>query len=206
MRMFLAILVALLVHVGAAHGEILLNELMADPASDWDGDSLYQFRDDEWVEVINTGPATESLDGYRLAGPDTTWRYAFTGILAPGEIRVVYGSESYAWEQATGNPQFGFRLSNTGGEIVLWRHTATDSSIVDRYVYADHEAEDDRSTGRFPDGEATWMLFDWQNPYTGSTPPVGSGCGPSPGLPAFCPVPVKPGSWGRIKVAFASGP
>jgi hypothetical protein len=189
---------------GAASAEevILLNELMADPASDWNGDGVYHSRDDEWVEVVNAGASPVSLIGYRLASPDTTWRYEFSGTLDPGQVQVVYGSQSYAWEQATGNPAYGLRLTNTGGVITLWKLSPADTVLVDSYAYADHEAEDERSSGRFPDGGAVWTLFDALNPYSGSGEPTGSGCEPSPGSAAFCPVPAREGSWGRIKGLF----
>lgn len=185
-----------------AAADVLLNEIMADPARDWDGDTVYNFRDDEWVEIVNTGVAPVVLDGYRLASADSVWRYEFTGSLDPGSHAVVFGSESYAWEQSTGNPAFGFRLANSGGTLVLWKLTATDSVIVDSYTYQDHEAEDDRSTGRHPDGAGEWKLMDAINPYSGGAMPSGSGCAPSPGAIISCPVPAKSETWGRIKALY----
>jgi hypothetical protein len=188
-----------------AFPEILLNEVMADPARDWDGDALYNFRDDEWVEIVNTGPGAVSLEGYRLAGADTSWRYAFSGTLGAGERAVVYGSQSYLWEEANGEPQYGLRLGNTGGEIVLWHLTSADSAVVDGYAYVDHEAEDDRSSGRLPDGTGTWSLFDALNPYSGSEEPGPTGCEPSPGEAVICTVPVERGTWGRLKMIYTGG-
>jgi hypothetical protein len=192
-----AALAALLVGHGSAAGAVLLNEILADPARDWNGDSVISSRDDEWVEIVNTSGAPMDLAGYRLSSPDTTWRYEFSGTLAPRSVRVVYGSESYAWEQANGEPAFGLRLSNTGGEILLWCLDG-DSTIVDRFTWKDHEAEDDRSSGRLPDG-GPWALFDGLFPYTGATEPVGTGCAPSPGALTTCAVGALGVSWGRVK-------
>jgi len=204
-RLLLAGLFALLtVFTGSAGAEVLLNEVLADPAQDWDGSGALQSRDDEWVEIVNTGPTTVDLSTYRLASPDTTWRYEFSGTLAPGAVRVVYGSGSYAWEQATGNPAFGLRLTNSGGSIGLWSLTAQDTVMVDCYVYVDHEADDDRSTGRVPDGGDEWQLFDAINPYDGATAPLSSGCVPSPGATINCPTPVEARTWGRVKREFRS--
>jgi hypothetical protein len=179
---------------------ILLNEVLADPARDWDGDGLVNSRDDEWVEIVNAGTATVDLAGFRLAGADTAWRYAFSGLLAPGEVRVVYGSAAYDWESANGEALYGLRLNNAGGAITLWRWSPTDSVMVDCYTYADHEADDDRSSGRAPDGGEAWRLFDSMNPYTGAVPPLGTGCGPSPGAPVFCPTPAVGRTWGSLKI------
>ncbi len=181
------ILPALAGSAAPACGQVLVNEIMADPAGDWDGDSTYSFRDDEWVEIVNTGPSSVSLAGFRLAGADTSWRYEFSGTLDPGAVTVVYGSQSYAWEQANGEPAYGLRLGNTGGYIGLWRIAGEDTVLADCYTYADHEAEDDRSTGRYPDGAETWKVFDGMNPYDGTDLPAGTGCLPSPGRPPPAP-------------------
>lgn len=193
------ILPALAGSAAPACGQVLVNEIMADPAGDWDGDSTYSFRDDEWVEIVNTGPSIVSLAGFRLAGADTSWRYEFSGTLDPGAVTVVYGSQSYAWEQANGEPAYGLRLGNTGGYIALWRIAGEDTVLADCYTYADHEAEDDRSTGRYPDGAETWKVFDGMNPYDGTEPPAGTGCLPSPGAPATCTTPVEASTWGLLK-------
>jgi hypothetical protein len=185
--------------VGPAAAQILINEICADPASDWDGSGAYSFRDDEWVEIVNAGASTVVIDGYRLAGADTSWRYEFAGELGPGEVAVVYGSESYAWEDANGEDRYGLRLGNTTGEIWLWRLSAPDTVRLDGYVYADHEAEDDRSTGRLPDGGPEWRLFDALNLYGGEDPPFGTGCSPSPGERTTCPTAVERTTWSRIK-------
>ena len=154
------------------------------------------------MEIVNTGTAPIVLDGYRLASADSVWRYEFSGSLDPGAHEVVFGSASYAWEQTTGNPAFGLRMTNTGGTMVLWRLSATDSMIVDSYAYQDHEAEDDRSTGRLPDGSDEWKVMDAINPYSGGSLPSGSGCAPSPGAMISCPLPVKSETWGRIKALY----
>ena len=152
---------------------------------------------------MNTGAAPVLLDGYRLANPDSVWRYEFSGSLDPGDHALVFGSESYAWEQSTGNPAFGLRMANSGGTMVLWKLSLADSVILDSYTWQDHEAEDDRSTGRFPDGADEWRVFDAINPYSGGALPSGSGCAPSPGTIISCPLPVKSSTWGRIKALYA---
>ena len=182
-----------------ASAQLLLNEVLADPARDWNGDAAISSRDDEWVEVINTGLATLDLAGYRLAGPDSVWRYEFSGVLAPGAVRVVYGRQSYEWEGANGYPAFGLRLGNSGSEIVLFRVVGNSVSLVDCYAYADHEADDDRSSGRGPDGGANWILLDGHNPWTGMAEPRGSGCYPTPGGFLICATPVEPVTWSRVK-------
>ena len=43
-----------------------INEFMPGPGSDWDGDFDSDSRDDEWVEITNTGAAALDLEGYYL--------------------------------------------------------------------------------------------------------------------------------------------
>lgn len=176
-----------------------INEILADPASDWDGDGEANFKDDEWVEIVNAGSVPVALEPYRLSGAEQELRFGFTGTLAPGGVVVVYGSESTAWEAANGESQFGLRLNNTGGYLALWRIDGPDTVLVDCYTYLDHEAEDDRSTGRAPDGADAWRVFDGMNPYDGETAPLGTGCAPTPGEGVSCPTPVEASTWGRLK-------
>jgi len=181
---------------------LMLNEILADPQRDWNGDGVLNSRDDEWVEIVNVGISAVTLDDYLLAGADTSWRYGFSGGLAPGGVLVVYGSQSYAWENANGAPRFGLRLVNTGGTIGLWRVVNGDTVLVDSYSFQDHEADPDRSTGRFPDGAGSWRVFDALNVYTGSKLPLGTGCMPSPGHLFQCPTPVQIVTWGRLKARY----
>jgi hypothetical protein len=41
------------------------------------------------------------------------------------------------------------------------------------------------------------------NPYTGATPPLGTGCAPTPGAPNDCGVvPTLRETWGRLKAQY----
>lgn len=204
-----AFLVLLLSTAGARPAwcapEVALNEVLADPARDWDGDLTLDSTDDEWVEIVNTGAVSADLTGLLLGDLTRAWAYGFSGMLAVGGRLVIYGSTSQAWQQANSEPAFGLRLANAGDTVVLWHVAGTDTVIVDQVTFADHEAEDDRSSGRRPDGGATWELFDGLNPYTGSKPPLGNGCAPSPGASNACVTPVEATTWGRIKARMSVG-
>lgn len=197
--LLLSCLAASAVH---AQSPIKLNELLAGPARDWDGSGALSTRDDEWIEILNTGAATVDLAGYLLTDGDRIPRFAFTGSLAPGAVRVVYGKDSYDWERATGFPAFGLSLANTGDQAMLWQVVGPDTVLVDSYSYQSHEAAADRAVGRIPDG-ASWALEDGLNPYTGSTPPLATGCSPTPGGSNTCgTTPLRVASWGRVKTLY----
>jgi hypothetical protein len=181
---------------------LLLNELMAGPARDWDGSGTFSTRDDEWVEIFNAGSEPVDLSPCLLTDGDGIPRFALSGALAPGGHLVVFGKDSYDWEKAHGFPAYGLSLSNSGDTVMLWQVAGAETSLVDSYVYKSHEAAADRAVGRKPDG-GIWTLFDGLDPYTGTTPPLGTGCTPTPGQANVCEdTPVTPATWGRLKSLY----
>ena len=203
---FLAVTLVLSVFTigSAVSAQIVLNEFMADPASDWDGDGVYSYRDDEWVEIANLGVSTTDLSGYYLAdaeGPPV-WRYGFSGQLSPGEVLIVYGSDSRAWEESAGFPIYGLSLNNTGDELRLYRVAGEDTALVDLYVFGDKAADDDRSVGRRPRLTDIWIMFDGLNPCSATCDPPSSGCDPTPGQPNDCTMETGSESWGSIKSRY----
>jgi hypothetical protein len=159
-------------------------------------------RDDEWIEVVNTAAEALDLSAYLLTDSDRLPRYAFSGTLAPGERRLVFGRQSYDWEKAYGYPAYGLSLANTGDTVMLWQVAGAETLLVDAYAYQSHEAAADRAVGRRPDG-GPWVLFDGLNPYVGTTPPLGTGCTPTPGLANVCDdTPTRNPTWGRLKALY----
>lgn len=189
--------------VAVAAPGLVLNEFLAGPARDWDGSGAVSTRDDEWVEVFNGGAAAVDLSSCLLTDGDRLPRYAFSGTLEPGGRRLVFGSDSYAWEKAAGWPAYGLALANTGDAVMLWQVAGAETLLVDSYTYVSHEAAADRAVGRRVDG-GDWALFDGLDPYTGTTPPLGTGCAPSPGTTNLCgETPALTTTWGRIKRLYS---
>ena len=186
----------------AAAPDVRLSEILAAPARDWDGSGAFSSRDDEWIEIVNGGATVQDLAPYFVTDGDSIPRFGFAGTLAPGATLLVTGAMSVAWERATGHPVFGLSLGNTGDRVLLWKATGADTSLVDEYAYKPHEAAADRATGRTPDG-GEWRLEDQLNPYAGTTPPLGTGCPPTPGAANTCGiVPARQTSWGRLKALY----
>jgi len=185
----------------------VLNEVMADPATDWNGDGVYDFKNDEWAEIYNPGPTAVDLANYYLGDEVGGFVYGFTGSLPAGGVMVVHGSASVAWESAHAQSTTGLRLGNDGDTITLWQVVGGSNVLVDSYAYTTNEADDDRSSGRSPDGSTTWALFDGLNPYTGSGLPAGNGQPPTPGAlnaGGAPPTPVAESTWGRVKELYAT--
>ena len=186
-----------------AQSPLRLNEFMAGPARDWDGSGTFSSRDDEWVEVVNAGATSLALDGFIITDGDSLPRFALSGSLAPGDHRMVTGKESYDWEKATGHPAFGLSLANSGDAVMLWQVVGAETLLVDAYTYTSHEAAADRAVGRSPDATGAWVIFDALDPYTGTTPPQGNGCAPTPGAANACgSTPVRSVPWGRLRTIY----
>ena len=190
LRMAVAYVLVMLGLLGLApypgFAELVINEVMADPASDWDGDGAYQYRDDEWVEILNTGPdlVDLSLYGLRDASSDDP-RLRLSGTLEPGQVQVFFGSEAVVWQQEQGNTVAGLSLNNGGDILELLFLGESEAQVVDTVTYLDHEGEDDRSSGLGADN-LTWQLFDALNPHAGTQEPLGTGCAPTPGAANLC--------------------
>jgi len=186
---------------------VVINEILADPASDWNGDGEIDTKLDEWVEVHNTGPDGVFLTHYWLRDSlDDTPHLNMFGYLEAGETAVFYGHHAVAWQLENGAGSSGLSLNN-GGDTVVLLHTNEDDpdqlDVVDSHAYVSHTAEDDRSTGRHQEGEV-WLLFDGLNIYDGTNEPLSTGCEPSPGAPNACPggTPAEATSWSAVKGRF----
>lgn len=201
-RIAFMFLLVLVLFPASVFAEIIINEILPSPSIDWNGDGIYNYRDDEWVEIYNNSDSPAILDGYRIGDADTTWRYGLCGIISAQGHLVIYGSQSYAWEKANGYPAYGLSLANTGDTVRLWRFIGVDSSQVDSYTYGKTAGGSDRSVGRKPSGGLDWYVFDALNPYSGTEPPLGTGCPPTPGGSNGCATGVDSRPWGAIKALF----
>ncbi len=185
--------------IPAAASGLVLNEFLAGPARDWNGSGSVSTRDDEWVEVFNAGATAVDLSAFLVTDGDRVPRIALDGTLEPGGRRLVFGSDAYTWEKAQGYPAYGLSLANSSDSVMLWQVIGADTLLVDSYAYLSHEAAADRAVGRRLDG-GEWALFDALDPYTGTTPPLATGCAPSPGAANQCGnTPTLTSTWGRIK-------
>jgi hypothetical protein len=198
----IATLAFLFLDAPAVPCEVLLNEILAGPTQDWNGDGTVSSRDDEWLEVFNAGTASADMSAFLMSDADSTLRYQFGGMLLPGERVLVFGSQAVQWQRDNGFSIAGLSLNNSGDTVRLWRVMAGDTVMVDAYLYKSHETSGDRASGREPDG-GPWALFDGLNPYTGSLEPAGNSCRPTPGAANECDATqTHEGTWGRIKKTY----
>src|SRR5262249_23538037 len=117
-RLALAVLAAAFITTAldapAVPCDVLLNEILAGPPRDWNGDGTVSSRDDEWVEIVNLGATAADLSGYLLSDADSTMRFAFTGLLEAGGHQVIYGLQAVEWQRGNGRAISGLSLNNSG--------------------------------------------------------------------------------------------
>lgn len=153
--------------------EVRLNEFLASPRDvDWDGDGSANYLD-EWVEIHNAGQATVDLAGWKLTddapsamGPDLapagTYLFPASTLLAPGEFRLVFRSQS------------GLALNASDEWIRLLHPDDTEADVV----YADRFSGYDQAWCRLPDGSGSWTLKCQETPGEANQPAPGTGSRP----------------------------
>jgi hypothetical protein len=174
---------------------VWLNEILADPPPDPDGDAngdgVRNSADDEFVEIINRGASPIDLSNWSLAD-STGVRHVFPAglMLDAGDLYVVFGGGT-----PTGIPA-GASVASTG--TLSLNNTADQVRLLDaaNVVKDSHpygsEANGDQSLIRLPDGEGAWTRpldagFSWRY---------------SPGQLNAAPSAIERTSWARVKTMF----
>jgi hypothetical protein len=140
--------------------ELVLNEIMPAPGTDWNGDGSFSSQADEWVEIFNPGAVAVELSNYFVAdaGGKATPRAGASGPLGPGGHLFVTGEIAADWETANGFPAVGLSLNNSGDTVHLFRTAGGTTTLVDSLTYSGSDG--DVSLGRLPDGTEPWTAFD----------------------------------------------
>lgn len=174
---------------------VKLNEVLADPPPDLDGDANRDGErdasDDEFIELLNCGSAPVDISGWVLrdaSGP----RHIFGEgvVVAPREFVTVFGGGSptgfsgKVYTASTG----GLGLANTGDEVSL---LDAGGGLVDFHSYGT-EGGRDESMVLYPDCSDSWTLpsgYDYGQPF-------------SPHEPNDPQSGVSSSTWGGIKALY----
>jgi len=200
--LFLTSLLILLSLPSGSFAQVVLTELLAAPGSDWSGDGIIDWRDDEWVEIANRGDSPVVLDDYWVSDElnDSPVRYRFSGTLQPNEALFVTGQQARQWQLDMGLGGAGLSLRNSGGDVVLYQDVGDSVVLADVVSYESYQVEGDRALGRQPLQSDQWMLFDGLNLYHGNQEPGSTGCLPSPGEINDCgDTAVGEANWSNLK-------
>jgi hypothetical protein len=182
--------------VRSGNVQVRLNEILADPPADLDGDAnrdgVRDAADDEFVEILNCGSTAVDISGWTIAD-ETSVRHVFeeSGATAqPGELITVFGGgepTGFLGQVFTASAG-GLGLANSGDVVYLRDRSG---AIVDVHAFGG-EGGKDQSMIRYPDCTDAWMLcseagletlFSPQQPNDGQSGVVGS-------------------RWGNIKALF----
>ncbi len=113
---------------------------------------------DPWVELHNSGTTAADLTGYYLSDTYTNltkWPFPDATSLASGGFRLVW-CDNEPGETGSGELHSSFRLSSTGGSVVLTKVSGSVTTIVDYLNYPAINV--DQAYGAFPDGTPTKRL------------------------------------------------
>ncbi|MGD9402733.1 MAG: lamin tail domain-containing protein [bacterium] len=174
---------------------IKINEILADPPPDIEGDANRDGErdasDDEFIEILNCGAAPVDISGWVLRD-DLKVRHEFEGgvIVSPGEFVTVFGGGTptgfagKVYTASTGS----LGLANSGDDISL---LDAGGGLADFHSYAS-EGGRDESMVRHPDCDDYWTLpseFDYGVPF-------------SPHEPNDPQSSVSSSTWGGIKALY----
>jgi hypothetical protein len=125
----------------AIPGNVVLNEFLPHPRSDWNGDGTVD-TGDEFIEIINMGTISINVSKWKLDnGAGSANSFALPNLtLLPRQIAVFYHADT------------GIGLSDVGSSVRLLK---PDGRTADIYNYPFVTAAD-RAWCRLPDGTGGW--------------------------------------------------
>ncbi|MBU0757976.1 MAG: lamin tail domain-containing protein [Nanoarchaeota archaeon] len=125
-KTIIVIFVVLLTLVLSANADIIINEILADPAAglggDANGDGTRDSYDDEFIEIVNTGAEEKDISGWALSDSADVRHVFPVGTIIPADCAVVvFGGGSPAGDfgqvlvQTSSTGSLGL---NNGGDTV----------------------------------------------------------------------------------------
>jgi hypothetical protein len=117
---YLVSLICIFMTVNATGANIVINEMLANPASDWNENGDIGGMDDEFVELFNSGKESVDVSGYVIK--DTVFRstqgeYKIPNgtTIKPGEFLTIFVSSSSVFQ---GNDGDCIKLFDSSGNLV----------------------------------------------------------------------------------------
>lgn len=144
----LALVFAALI-AGVSQADVIINEVLFDPASDLtgdaNGDGTRDAANDEFIEIFNTGPSAVDIGGWTLSDDDGgDFTFAGGTSIAAGEYIVLFGGGTptgIPGQVFTDDGSIGSGLSNAGDLIEL---RDSGAALIDSL---DYNALDDAGFG-----------------------------------------------------------
>jgi hypothetical protein len=150
--------------VGYTPPPLFINEFLASNNT-VNQDERGQYED--WVELYNAGALPLDVGGMYLTddlSQPTRWRIPDGTIIPAGGFLLIWADG----DLGDGPLHASFRLGRTGEEIGLFDRDVAANALIDHVVFGPQAT--DVSTGRSPDGGATWTSFGSPTPGGSNTP------------------------------------
>lgn len=163
-----------------AQGALIINEVHFDPAANIDhrgdanGDGAAHYKEDEFVEILNTGPTTVNIGGYRIGDNDRAWGdlFAFPGgtTIVVNELVTLFGGGTptgFTNQVFTDDGSIGSGLGNDNENVFLISADQADTveiywgsavpyNSADAVQISGAESDPNESYTRDPDGGGSW--------------------------------------------------
>lgn len=168
---------AMLLTAGAARPQVVVNEVMPAPGTDWTQNGIFSSQEDEWIELFNAGTSAVDVSGWLVgdgAGGSATPRLGLSGTVQPGEHVFLTGEHAVDWESQNGFPAVGLSLNNSSDVLYLFQTAGGTTTLVDSVAWTGSATN--VSFGPLPDGTGPLTDFD-------ALTPGGQGAQPTPGGP-----------------------
>ena len=159
----IAVILGVLSFVQVFHTEaaVVINEVLADPPADANGDGIRHSSEDEFVEILNTGSDTIAIGEWELSDKKPGSKGPFTfppnTRIAPGEYIVLFGGgtpNGFEGKVFVDDGKIGGGLSNSGDAVFLIK---TEGDTIARAEWG-KEGGKDQSLVRYPEGTGKWVL------------------------------------------------
>jgi hypothetical protein len=158
---------------------IYINEFLAGNSS-VNVDEYGEF--DDWLEIYNSNEFPVNTGGLYLTDDfqdpckyQIPWNAADTTTIGPGGFLLAWTDG----QPGQGILHTNFRLSISGEQIGLVQVTDSDTLFLDSLTFI--EQVTDISSGRYPDGSATWQSFSIPTP--GDSNSISTGLADKPDIP-----------------------
>ncbi len=135
---------------------VIINEVLADPAGDANGDGMRQFDGDEFVEIVNTNDTAQDISGWTIADRiEARFTFPDETVLQPGQAAVVFGGGKLdRFSELPGVLVFraeGKLKPNNNGDIITLSNKF--KTPIDRLDYLPNLDNTDRSMVRATNGD-----------------------------------------------------
>ncbi|MFH5831827.1 lamin tail domain-containing protein [Halalkalibaculum sp. DA384] len=139
--------------------DVVINEILADPGGDADGDNEIDTDDDEFVEIVNNEPVAVDISGWTIADEnEVQFTFEPGTILKANSAAVAFGSTGFSGNFGNSIVQgtSSLRLNNGGDRVVLKNKSGY---LIDSHTYGS-EGGDGTSLVREHDGSGSFVKHD----------------------------------------------